>query len=147
MQFFYNISTLPTSVKKQTIQIIYTSIKHLIILVKTLLFPSWILLFLQPSILQTPALSVSSSVSADTINSSPTSFILHRPPLNPFPITPSLNTTPTNTPTFTPETASNKLQPQKSSTIPLSDTEFPLTPLISHQLTNSFTPTSSSPYS
>ena len=67
---------------------------------------------------------MSSSVSTDTNYSS--SFILHRPLSNPNPITPSLNTTSTNTPTFTPKTTHFKRQPQKSLGLPLSDTEFPL---------------------
>ena len=73
--------------------------------------------------------SVSSSVSTDTNNSSQFSFlILHRPILNPIPITSSLNTTPTNTPKLDPISTPIKLQTQKYLTLHLSDTEFPLTP-------------------
>ena len=63
---------------------------------------------------------------------------LHRPPLNPCPDTTSSNTTPTNTPTFSPKTTPIKLQLQKSLTLPLSETEFLLTPFI-------ITPTHSPP--
>ena len=84
--------------------------------------------------------SVSSSVSTDTFNSSKTSsLILHRPPLQPIPITPSLNATPTNTPNNTPKTTPIKLQPQTSLTLPLSDTKFPSTPF-------DITPTHSPPF-
>ena len=68
----------------------------------------------------------SSSVSSDTIPSSqsflPTS---QQPPLNPIPITPSLDTTPVNTPSHTPIKTSVPQQTQTSLTLPLSDTEFP----------------------
>ena len=68
----------------------------------------------------------SSSVSSDTIPSSQTSVLPpHQPPLNPIPITPSLDTTPVNTPSHTPLQTSVPQQTQTSLTLPLSDTEFP----------------------
>ena len=67
----------------------------------------------------------SSTVSTDTIPSSQTSVPTQQPPLNPIPITPSLDTTPVNTPTHTPLQTSVPQQTQTSLTLPLSDTEFP----------------------
>ena len=68
----------------------------------------------------------SSSVSTDTIPSSQTSVPTpQQPPLNPIPITPSLETTPVNTPSHTPLQTSVPQQTQTSLTLPLSDTEFP----------------------
>ena len=64
----------------------------------------------------------SSSVSSDTI---PSSQSLPQPPLNPIPITPSLDTTPVNTPRHTPTKTSVPQQTQTSLTLPLSDTELP----------------------
>ena len=66
------------------------------------------------------------SVSSDTIPSSQ-SFLPtpQQPPLNPIPITPSLDTTPVNTPTHTPLKTSIPQQTQTSLTLPLSDTESP----------------------
>ena len=67
----------------------------------------------------------SSTVSTDIIPSSQTSVSTQQPPLNPIPITPSLDTTPVNTPTHTPLQTSVPQQTQTSLTLPLSDTEFP----------------------
>ena len=67
----------------------------------------------------------SSTVSTDTIPSSQTSVPTQQPPLNPIPITPSLDTTPVNTPTHTPLQISVPQQTQTSLTLPFSDTEFP----------------------
>ena len=67
----------------------------------------------------------SSTVSTDIIPSSQTSVSTQQPPLNPIPITPSLDTTPVNTPTHTPLQSSVPQQTQTSLTLPLSDTEFP----------------------
>ena len=68
----------------------------------------------------------SSSVSTDTIPSSQSFLpVPHQPPLNPLPITPSLDTTPVNTPTHTPLKTSIPQQTQTSLTLPLSDTESP----------------------
>ena len=67
----------------------------------------------------------SSTVSADTIPSSQTYVPTQQPPLNPIPITPSLDTTPVNTPTHTPLQTFVPQQTQTSLTLPLSDTEFP----------------------
>ena len=53
--------------------------------------------------------------------------MLHLPPLNRIPVNPSLDNTPTNAPTLTPEATPIKLQPQKSFTLSLPDTEFALT--------------------
>ena len=80
----------------------------------------------------------SSTVSTDIIPSSQTSVSTQQPPLNPIPITPSLETTPVNTPTHTPLQTSVPQQTQTSLTLPLSDTEFPfdITP-------NHFPPSSS----
>ena len=81
----------------------------------------------------------SSSVSTDTIPSSQSSsIVLPQPPLNPIPVTPSLNTTPINTPRHTPLPTSVQQQTQTSLTLPLSDTEFSLTPF-------NITPTHSPP--
>ena len=66
----------------------------------------------------------SSTVSTDTIPSSQTSVPIQQPPLNPIPITPSLDTTPVNTPTHTPLQTSVPQQTQTSLTLPLSDTEY-----------------------
>ena len=68
----------------------------------------------------------SSSVSTDTIPSTQ-SFLPtpQQPPLNPIPITPSLDTTPVNTPTHTPLKTSIPQQTQTSLTLPLSDTDSP----------------------
>ena len=78
----------------------------------------------------------SSSVSSDTIPSSQTLLSTsQQPPLNPIPITPSLDTTPVNTPSHTPLKPSIPQQTQTSLTLPLSDTEFPF----------NITPTHSSP--
>ena len=85
------------------------------------MFPSWILLSFCPIPLLT-----SSSVSTDTIPSSQSFLpVLHQPPLNPIPITPSLDTTPVNTPIHTPLKASIPQQTQTSLTLPLSDTDSP----------------------
>ena len=71
----------------------------------------------------------SSSVSTDIISSSQNSLqIFQQPPLNPIPVTRSLNTTPINTPSHTPIKTSVPQQTQTSLTLPLSDTEFPLSP-------------------
>ena len=67
----------------------------------------------------------SSTVSTDIIPSSQTSVSTQQPPLNPIPITPSLDTTPVNTPTHTPLQTSVPQQTQTSLSLPLSDTEFP----------------------
>ena len=67
----------------------------------------------------------SSTVSTDTIPSSQTSVPIQQPPLNPIPITPSLDTTPVNTPTHTPLQTSVPQQTQTSLTLQLSDTKFP----------------------
>ena len=67
----------------------------------------------------------SSTVSTDTIPSSQPSVPTQQPPLNPIPITPSLDTTPVNTPTHTPLQTSVPQQTQTSLTLPLSYTEFP----------------------
>ena len=67
----------------------------------------------------------SSTVSTDIIPSSQTSVSTQQPPLNPIPITPSLDTTPVNTPTHTPLQTSVPQETQTSLTLPLSDTEFP----------------------
>ena len=67
----------------------------------------------------------SSTVSTDIIPSSQTPVSTQQPPLNPIPITPSLDTTPVNTPTHTPLQTSVPQQTQTSLTLPLSDTEFP----------------------
>ena len=68
----------------------------------------------------------SSSVSSDTLLSSQTSLPTpQQPPLNPIPITPSLDTTPVNTPSHTPLQTSIPQQTQTSLTLPLSDTKFP----------------------
>ena len=66
----------------------------------------------------------SSTVSTDIIPSSQTSVSTQQPPLNPIPITPSLDTTPVNTPTHTPLQTSVPQLTQTSLTLPLSDTEF-----------------------
>ena len=68
----------------------------------------------------------SSSVSNDTLPSSP-SFLPtpQQPPLNPIPITPSLYTTPVNTQFHTPFKTSIPQQTQNSLTLPLSDTDSP----------------------
>ena len=68
----------------------------------------------------------SSSVSSDTLPSSQ-SFLPtpQQPPLNPKPITPSLDTTPVNTPIHTPLKTSIPQQTQTSLTLPLSDTGSP----------------------
>ena len=53
--------------------------------------------------------------------------MLHRPPLDPIPITPSqilLITIQTHTPTLTPKTTATTLPSQKFFTLPLSDTEI-----------------------
>ena len=84
----------------------------------------------------------SSSVATDIISSSQTSLqIFQQPPGNPIPATPSLNTTPINTPSHTPiKTIKTSVpqQTQTSLTLPLSDTEFPLPPF-------NITPTRSPP--
>ena len=68
----------------------------------------------------------SSSVSSDTIPSSQSILPTpQQPPLNPIPITPSLDTTPVNTPSHTPIKTSVPQHTQTASTLPLSDTEFP----------------------
>ena len=71
----------------------------------------------------------SSSVSSDTIPSSQRFFdqllTSQQPPLNPIPITPSLDTTPVNTTSHTPLKTSVPQQTQPSLTLPLSDTEIP----------------------
>ena len=68
----------------------------------------------------------SSTVSTDTLPSSQTSVPTpQQPPLNPIPITPSLDTTPVNTPIKTSLPITIPQQPQTSLTLPLSDTEFP----------------------
>ena len=67
----------------------------------------------------------SSTVSTDIIPPSQTSVSTQQPPLNPIPITPSLDTTPVNTPTHNPLQTSVPQQTQTSLTLPLSDTEFP----------------------
>ena len=78
----------------------------------------------------------SSTVSTDTIPSSQTSVPTPQQPLlNPIPITPSLDTTPVNTPTHTSLPIAVPQQTQTSLTLPLSDTEFPF----------DITPTHSSP--
>ena len=66
-----------------------------------------------------------STVSTDTIPSLQPPVPTQQPPLNPIPITPSLDTTPVNTPTHTPLQTSVPQQTQTSLTLPLSDTEFP----------------------
>ena len=68
----------------------------------------------------------SSSVSSDTLPSSQ-SFVPtpQQPPLNPIPITASLDTTPVNTPTHTPLKTSITQQTRSSLTLPLSDTDSP----------------------
>ena len=69
----------------------------------------------------------SPSVSTDIISSSQISpQIFQQPPLNPIPVNPSLNITPINTPSHTPIKTSVPQQTQTSLTLPLSDTEFPL---------------------
>ena len=71
----------------------------------------------------------SSSVSTDTTALSQShSTVLQQPPLNPIQITPSLNATPTTTPRHTPVPTSVQQKTQTSLTLPLSDTEFLLTP-------------------
>ena len=68
----------------------------------------------------------SSSVSTDTIPSSQSFLpVPHQPPLNPIPITPSLDNTHVNTPIHTPLKASIPQQIQNSLTLPLSDTDSP----------------------
>ena len=70
----------------------------------------------------------SSSVSTDPLPSSQSSsIVLQQPPLNPIPVTPSLNTTPINTPRHTPIPTLVQQQTQTSLTLHLSDTEFPIT--------------------
>ena len=92
---------------------------------KLLSFPSWIQFPVTLSSSFTDAsTSVSTEVSINTSQAS--SLILHRPALNPIPITPSLTTTPANIPAPTPKTTPIKLQRPKSLTLPLSDTDFPL---------------------
>ena len=68
----------------------------------------------------------SSSVSSDTLPSSQ-SFLPtpQQPPLNPIPITPSLDTTPFKTPTHTPLKTSIPQQTRTSLTLQLSDTDSP----------------------
>ena len=71
------------------------------------------------------------SVSSDTIPSSQRFLSTpQQPPLNPIPITPSLDTTPVNTPSHTPLKTSIPQQTQTSLTLPLSDTDshFNITP-------------------
>ena len=92
------------------------------------MFPSWILLSfcLTPRILP---LKPSSSDSSDIISSSQNSLqVFQQPPLNHIPVIPSLNTTPINTPSHTPIETSVPQHNQTSLTLPLSDTEFPLSP-------------------
>ena len=81
----------------------------------------------------------SSSVSTDTIPSSQSFLpVPHQPPLNLIPITPSLDTTPVNTPTHTPLKASIPQQTQTSLTVPLSDTESPFNITPTHSPPPSF---------
>ena len=69
------------------------------------------------------------SVSTDIISSSQNSLqIFQQPLLNTIPVTLSLNTTSINTPSHTPIKTSVPQRTQTSSTLPLSDTEFPLSP-------------------
>ena len=55
------------------------------------------------------------------------SLFLQRSAVNHIPFTPSLNTSPTNTSRHTPITTPVQQQTQTSLTLPLSDTDFPLT--------------------
>ena len=61
-----------------------------------------------------------------------------QPPLNPIPITRSLDTTPVNTPSHTPIKTSIPQQTQTSLTLPLFDTEFPFNITPAHSPPPSF---------
>ena len=80
----------------------------------------------------------SSTVSTDIIPSSQTSVPTQQPPLNPIPITPSLDTTPVNTPTHSPLQTSVPQQTQTSLSLPLSDTEFLFDITLTHSPPPSF---------
>ena len=98
------------------------------------MFPSWILLYfcliplLNPLLLFQVILYLHHKVFLPTPQ---------QPPLNPIPITPSLDTTPVNTSSHTPLNTSIPQQTQTSLTLPLSDTDSPF----------SITPTHSPPLS
>ena len=63
------------------------------------------------------------------MNYSPNSSLnLHSPPLNPIPVTLSLDTTPTDTVQHTPKTSPIKLNSRIFLFLSLPDTEFNLTP-------------------
>ena len=105
------------------------------------MFPYWIHLFLYLPVLQTLILLFPPQFLLILNSSQISALILHHPPPSSKSYTyyPSLNTTPTNTPTITPKTSPFKLQPRKPLTLPLSDTEFLLTPF-------DFTPTHAPPH-
>ena len=120
---------------------ILSQISHTLIILTTPLFVSILDLTVFLSDSTNSSSQTSSSVSIDTFPSSHNSFIvLPQPPFNPIPITPSLNTTPINTPRHTPLPTSVQQQTQTSLTLPLSDTEFSLTPF---HVTSSHSPPSS----
>ena len=123
-------------------QAVYQSLsttQHSLKIFTTFLFVSILDLTVFLSDSTDPTSQTSSSVSTDIISSSQNSLqIFQQPPLNPIPVTPSLNTTPINTPSHTPIKTSVPQQAQTSLTLPLSDTEFPLSPF-------NITPTHSPP--
>ena len=91
------------------------------------MFPSWILLYFCPIPLLNPLLLFQLILYLHHKVFLP---VPHQPPLNPIPITPSLDTTPVNTPTHTPLKASVPQQTHPTLTLPLSDTDshFNITP-------------------
>ena len=108
---------------------IFVHIFHTLIVLTTSLFVSILDLTVLLSDSTDSSSQTSSSVSTETIPSSQSSsIVLSQPPLNPIPLTPSLKTTPINTPRHTPLPTSVQQQTQTSLTLPLSDTEFSLTP-------------------
>ena len=122
--FFSNLSSLLSIYIFASFQ--YQSLFIFSYLIEVLIYLPFVSILGLTVFLSDSSSQPSSSVSTDTLPPSqsfrPTP---QQPPLNPIPITPSLDTTPVKTPTHTPLKTSIPQQTQTSLTLPLSDTDSP----------------------